>query len=77
MKLIPIKDLTVGERYLFQLSTWSPVNLKHVTIRYIGTKYIVMHNTAKDDEYCVTIDDHECWEQGRSPLFYIDDNELF
>ena len=77
MKLIPKENLTVGTKCLFQLSTWSPANLKHVTIRYIGTKYIVMLNTEKKDEYCVTIDPYDCVVQGRNPMFYVDENSLF
>ena len=71
MKEIKIRNLAVGGKCLFQLSTWAPSKLKHVTIRYVGDKYIIMHNTEKDDEYCVTFCPHDCMEQGRKPMFYV------
>jgi hypothetical protein len=77
MKEIHIKDLQVGRKCLFQLSTWSPVNLKHVTIRYVGAKYVVMHNTQQDEEYCVSIDAYDCALENRTPVFYVDENYLF
>jgi hypothetical protein len=30
-----------------------------------------MHNTEKDEEYCVTFCPHDCMEYGRKPMFYV------
>ena len=68
---ININNLNVGDKCLFQLSTWSTSNLKHSVIKYVGTKYIIMQNTEEDNEYCVTFDDHDCMINGREPLFYV------
>ena len=70
MKQIAIADLTVGQQCLFQLSHWSPVNLHHVKLEYIGSKYIVMYNIVREAEYCVGVEVYA--EQGAGePMFYV------
>jgi hypothetical protein len=71
MKSIAIEDLKVGETCLFQLSTWAPVNLHFVRILYVGTKYIVMHNIERDEEYCVSRCPYDIIETARTPNFYV------
>jgi hypothetical protein len=71
MTTIPLNTLTVGTRCLFQLSNWAPANLKFVEILFVGKKYVIMLNIDKDEEYCVTVDDHDCKINNRTPNFYI------
>jgi len=71
VKNIKIGELELWDKCLFQLSDWQPHNLHHVRIDYIGTKYIVMYNFEREEEYCVSIEPYECLENKRYPMFYV------
>ena len=79
---IQIQTLKVQDKCLFQLSHWSPVNLHKVIILYVGSRYIVMYNVDREEEYCVSIDKYDDMSGytnsvNSQPKFYVDENNLF
>lgn len=71
MKEIKKNNLSPGDRVLFRMSHWSPVNLHFVEILFVGKEHVLMHNIDRDSEYCVKYDlDREVVFKQR-PEFYV------
>ena len=45
--MIELCNLKVGDNVLFQMSHWSVNNWHDVTIKYTGSKYVVMHSNKR------------------------------
>jgi hypothetical protein len=74
MIAMPINNLTIGAKFLFQFSNWSPVNLKRVRILYKSETYVIMYNYDSKEEYCIKLDSDDLFLRIKKACFYIDPN---
>lgn len=71
MKEIKKTELSAGDKVLFRMSHWSPINLHFVEILYVGKDHVLMHNVQRDSEYCVKYDMDREVVFNQKPEFYV------